>query len=97
MIDVHRLREAMGLDAGADSTCDRRHLAHHDRVTLVGCAMEISRPRPSFPELAAALGTGHSTVMGLWREWLSWHWRIRHGWLQHAERSLLQIKDGVAA
>lgn len=99
MIDPTLLARAMGLHDGAEITSDRRHLAHHDRVVLVGCLMEMSRPRPSLPDVALAFGTGHTTIIRLWRAWLSWHWRIRHGWLQHAELSLAVAREqkGVAA
>lgn len=93
MISPRNLAVAMGLHDGAAVPRDRRHLAHHDRVALVGCVMDMSRPRPSFPEVGAAMGCAHSTVHSLWHEWLEWDWRIRYGWLQQAERAVRELRD----
>lgn len=99
MIDPTELTNAMKLRAGADVASDRSGIAHHDRVVLIGCVMELSRPTPSFPDIARRMGTCHSSIHRQWREWLSWHWRIRHAWLQHGELSLAIARErkGVSA
>lgn len=99
MIDPTALAAAMNLHIGAEAPADRRHVAHHDRVVLIGCVIELSRPTPSLPDVARRMDTSHSTVHALLREWQSWHWRIRHAWLQHGELSLAIARErkGAAA
>lgn len=54
----------------------------HKSVIMVGCCWELPEQRPSTTELSAAIGCTVSTAQQHLRQWQSWNWQDRYGWIR---------------
>lgn len=68
-----------------------RALRAHREMIIVGCMYEMAKIRPSLPEMAAVIGTCHTTIKNHLQRWQDQPWRDRYGWMLLAER---RISDG---
>jgi hypothetical protein len=60
-------------------------LRKHREMIMSGCAWEMPVIRPSFPEIGAAIGISHTTVMIHVKDWQAMPWQDRYGWLRLVE------------
>lgn len=72
-------------------------LRHQKAVIMVGCCWEMPPVRPSFPEIGNIVGIAHSTAMNHLKEWHSWPWQDRYGWLRLVEGRLAREADALDA
>lgn len=76
---------------------NRSALMRHKMTVMVGCATELPKIRPSYPELAEVIGCSHSMCIKYREYWYEMPWRDRHAWLQLVEGKLFDETNTVDA
>ena len=81
---------------------NERHANHalmrnHRDMLLVGIGWEMAVTKPSYPELAAAIGCSHHSCIEWLKAWREIDWRERYGWLRLVEGRLTHETNPVDA
>lgn len=67
-----------------------REMTKQKLSVMVGCCWEVPAIRPSYPEIAAAIGVSHTTCMAHLEYWHAFPWRDRYAWLVLVDARLAQ-------
>jgi hypothetical protein len=81
---------------------NERHANHalmrnHRDMLLVGIGWEMAVIKPSYPELASAIGCSHNCCIKWLHAWREIDWRERYGWLRLVEGRLAHETNPVDA